>query len=230
MAGRALPLDELVRYAAATGLSGPALTTAVAIALGESGGNPASFNGNASTGDKSYGLWQINMLGSMGPARLKQYGLKSENDLLDPATNARVMYAMSGGGKKWTDWSAYKNGSYKQYLTQVRDAVARLGQNPGQPTGGYTPDVAAARTAHPSPNPATQATAMPTDPTELVHDVFQTVMKRAATPEELAAYLPYAQRSLTELTSKVGATPEAVQTNVGLSTATVGRKLEEGKI
>ena len=32
-----------------------------AIALRESAGDPNAFNGDAATGDRSYGLWQINM-------------------------------------------------------------------------------------------------------------------------------------------------------------------------
>ena len=33
------------------------------IALAESGGNPNAHNENAGTGDNSYGLWQINIIG-----------------------------------------------------------------------------------------------------------------------------------------------------------------------
>ena len=64
--------------------------------MAESGGNPNAFNGNSNTGDKSYGLYQINMIGNLGPARLKQYNLKSNDDLFNPEVNIRVMIKMSG--------------------------------------------------------------------------------------------------------------------------------------
>jgi cell wall-associated NlpC family hydrolase len=81
----------------------------------ESGGRPDAFNGNVGTGDRSYGLFQINMLGNLGPARLKQYGLANNEALLDPATNARVAYQMSKGGTDFGAWgvgpNAYRSGA-----------------------------------------------------------------------------------------------------------------------
>jgi hypothetical protein len=116
------------------GFKGKALETAYAVMMAESGGNPRAHNPNASTGDNSYGLFQINMLGNLGPARLKQYGLKSNEDLFDPLTNARVAFRMSGGGKNWQPWSAYKNGSYQQYLKAGSSAEAPLQATvPGPP-------------------------------------------------------------------------------------------------
>ncbi|NLI77700.1 MAG: lytic transglycosylase domain-containing protein [Candidatus Riflebacteria bacterium] len=97
------------------GLSGEKLRVAYAVGMAESGGNPRAFNGNANTGDKSYGLFQINMIGSLGPARLKQYNLKSYDDLFDPMTNIRVMIKMSNNCTNWQPWSAYKNGSYRKF-------------------------------------------------------------------------------------------------------------------
>lgn len=106
-------LVDLLRSA---GFSGQGLRTAYAVAMAESGGRPTAHNTNAKTGDNSYGLFQINMLGRMGPARRKQYGLSSNDDLLDPAANARVAFQMSGGGSNWGPWSTYKSGAYKKYL------------------------------------------------------------------------------------------------------------------
>lgn len=108
----------LLGWLQAAGLSGEKLKTAWAVGMAESGGNPRAFNGNSNTGDKSYGLFQINMIGRLGPARLKQYGLRSNEDLFDPATNVRVMIRMSGNGSNWSPWSAYKNGSYRRFLSQ----------------------------------------------------------------------------------------------------------------
>lgn len=109
--------SSLMGILSGAGFSGKSLQTAYAIMMAESGGRSGAHNGNAGTGDNSYGLFQINMLGAMGPERLRQYHLGSNNDLFDPATNARVAYQMSHGGTKWTDWSTYKSGAYKKYLT-----------------------------------------------------------------------------------------------------------------
>lgn len=97
------------------GFKGQALQMAYAIAMAESGGRANAYNGNANTGDKSYGLFQINMLGGMGPERRARYGLSSNSALFDPLTNAKIAYKMSNGGKNWGPWSTYKTGAYKQY-------------------------------------------------------------------------------------------------------------------
>lgn len=97
------------------GFTGNGLKMAYAIAMAESGGRASAHNGNASTGDNSYGLFQINMLGAMGPDRRKRYGLSSNDDLYDPLTNAKVAYAMSNGGRNWGPWSTYNSGAYKAY-------------------------------------------------------------------------------------------------------------------
>lgn len=110
------------------GFKGQGLKTAYAVAMAESGGRRTAHNPNAKTGDNSYGLFQINMLGSMGPARRKQYGLKSNEQLFDPLTNAKIAYKMSKGGTNWQPWSAYKNGSYKKHLGALRTTKAPNGQ------------------------------------------------------------------------------------------------------
>lgn len=89
---------------------------AAAIAMAESGGNPSSLNNNASTGDLSYGLWQINMIGSLGPSREQQFGISSYSQLLDPLTNAKAAVKVSNGGTNFLPWSTYKNGAYQRFL------------------------------------------------------------------------------------------------------------------
>ena len=86
-----------------------------AIAMGESGGDTGAHNPNASTGDNSYGLMQINMLGGMGPERRQAFGLQKNEDLFDPQKNmdaAFQIYKTQGLGA----WGAYTNGSYKDHL------------------------------------------------------------------------------------------------------------------
>jgi cell wall-associated NlpC family hydrolase len=52
----------------------------------------------------------------MGPARLKEYGLTSKEQLFDPLTNARVAYRLSDGGTNWQPWTTYTRGTYRQHL------------------------------------------------------------------------------------------------------------------
>jgi hypothetical protein len=107
--GGTLSGTQLVDVLKQAGFSGEGLKMAWAIAMRESGGKPGAFNGNAGTGDKSYGLFQINMLGSLGPARLKELGLNSNEDLLDPLTNAKAAFKMSKGGKDFGAWAVGPN-------------------------------------------------------------------------------------------------------------------------
>jgi Lysozyme like domain len=86
--------------------------TMTQIAWGESGWNPRAHNPNSSTGDNSYGLWQINMLGSMGPSRRKALGLTSNEQLYDPATNARAA-RMIWKSQGFNAWSVYRSKKYR---------------------------------------------------------------------------------------------------------------------
>lgn len=111
-----LPKDSLMSIIQQAGFSGEAARIAYAVAKAESSGDANQLTDNPRTGDLSYGLFQINMLGSMGPDRRKAYKLNSNNDLFDPLTNAKIAYRMSKGGQNWSPWTAYKNGAYKQFL------------------------------------------------------------------------------------------------------------------
>jgi hypothetical protein len=69
-----------------------------AIALRESGGDPAAFNGDAATGDESYGLLQLNLLRNT-QALMTLYGITDKKQLFDPLTNARAGWLLSGGAQ-----------------------------------------------------------------------------------------------------------------------------------
>lgn len=117
-----------------------------AAALAESGGNPRAHNPNASTGDNSYGLLQVNMLGGMGDQRRRELGLGSNEELFDPATNARAalhIYKSQGPGA----WSVIRSGDYKKYLPEVEQALRTL--PPGAP-----PATRSAIPQAPAPAPA----------------------------------------------------------------------------
>ena len=111
---------QLVELLESVGFEGYSLKVAWATVMKESMGTPTSFNGNRSTGDNSYGLFQINMLGSMGQDRRDKFNLDSNDDLFDPVKNAEIAYHMSDGGK---DWSAWKGITWKtkEWLARYPD-------------------------------------------------------------------------------------------------------------
>ncbi|MFJ9780019.1 transglycosylase SLT domain-containing protein [Amycolatopsis sp. NPDC101161] len=125
-----LSAEQIARHAYAAGFRGPGLTTAVAVALAESGGRTTAHN--ATPPDDSYGLWQINMLGALGPERRRQYHLKSDDRLFDPDTNARVAHSISGGGHDFTPWSTYTNGAYQHHLAAARKAARDVTEHHGK--------------------------------------------------------------------------------------------------
>jgi hypothetical protein len=121
-----LTSTELVELLAAVGFEGYALKTAWAVAMRESRGHPTSHNKNAKTGDNSYGLFQINMIGNLGVERLAKLqdkvGIVKHADLLDPVANAKAAYYMTDGGKDWGSWglgpNAYDGDSVEPAVTR----------------------------------------------------------------------------------------------------------------
>jgi len=107
--------SEIYSLAKNAGLSDSKAKIAAAIAMAESGGNASAHSQDSD--DNSYGLWQINMLGTMGPSRRALYGLKSNDDLLNPVTNAKVMAAISHNGQSFSAWTTYTSGRYKNWLS-----------------------------------------------------------------------------------------------------------------
>jgi len=116
----ALSDAQIAGAAKSAGFSGSSLAKAVAIALAESQGNANAHN--KVPPDNSYGLMQINMIGSMGPARRKQFNLKSNEDLFNPVTNMKAAYAISEGGKNFKPWSTYTSGAYLRYMSRANKA------------------------------------------------------------------------------------------------------------
>ena len=96
--------EELVTLLKTVGFEGLGLKQAWSIAKRESNGRPLAYNGNRNTGDNSYGLFQINMIGNLGPERLKKFDLESNKELFDPVTNAEITYHMTKGGSDWSSW------------------------------------------------------------------------------------------------------------------------------
>ena len=107
-------IEQLLRQA---GFPESAIPTMVKIAQLESTNNTRAFNPKGR--DLSYGLFQINMKDDdprnpkMGEQRRKWFGLKSNEELYDPLTNAKAAYKLwnskekQGKDKGFTHWSTY---------------------------------------------------------------------------------------------------------------------------
>lgn len=118
---------EIYKLARAAGFPPVVAVTMTAIALRESSGNPDVFNGNAQTGDRSYGLWQINMFGSLAAPRMKLFGITAEEQLLNPATNAHAAFCLWGGNNRnlSTAWYIDHPGIYQsRYESHLPAAIA----------------------------------------------------------------------------------------------------------
>lgn len=130
--GAAVSMADYLRLGYAQGIRGNDLIKFAAIGMAESTGQSGVVNNNPATGDLSYGMWQINMIGDLGPARLRQFGLRSADDLKDPETNARVaaqLWKSSGA----STWGAYNDGRYRQFVADATKSYYDL-----QRTGGFS--------------------------------------------------------------------------------------------
>jgi hypothetical protein len=107
------------------GFKGNSLKTAWAVVMRESRGNSNSHNKTSSTGDNSYGLFQINMIGNLGEIRKEKFGIKSNAELLDPVTNAQAAFYMTNRGKDFGSWglgsNAYDGTSSESAVTDWLD-------------------------------------------------------------------------------------------------------------
>jgi len=135
-----LSIEQLVGLAKGAGFSDNDAVIMAAIAMAESGGNSNAHNNNRATGDNSYGLWQINMIDELGPARRKQFGISNDEQLKDPVTNAhaaRIVKQESG----FVSWSVYKSGRYKNYLGSAQKAASapKITVYKQPTTGGFVP-------------------------------------------------------------------------------------------
>ncbi len=95
---------ELKELLSLVGFKGKDLVVAWAVAKKESNGRPLAFNGNHETGDSSYGMFQINMIDSLGPDRREKFDLDSNAELFNPVKNAEIAYYMTKGGDDWSSW------------------------------------------------------------------------------------------------------------------------------
>ena len=108
-------LKELLE---AIGFEGKSLKMAWATAKAESNGRPFAFNGNSETGDSSYGVFQINMIGKLGPDRREKFDLDSNVELFNPVTNSQITFHMTKGGKDWSAWSSVNGPRYQEWYSK----------------------------------------------------------------------------------------------------------------
>lgn len=120
-----LTKTQLVDLLHAIGFKGEALRYAWAIVMKESRGNPLSHNGNRDTGDNSFGLFQINMVDSLGQDRREKFSLEYNAQLLNPVVNAKIAYHMSNQGENWKSWKGVNNPVVKGWLKQFPEAQAK---------------------------------------------------------------------------------------------------------
>lgn len=116
-----LTMSQVGQVAMGAGLTRDQAVIAAAIAKAESGLNPRAHNPRPP--DDSYGLWQINMLGSLGPSRRRTFNIASNDALYDPATNAHAMFVISNRGTNWKPWTTYTRGTYRAYLSEAKSAI-----------------------------------------------------------------------------------------------------------
>jgi hypothetical protein len=79
------------------------------------------------------------MLGSLGPARRKQYGLKSDDELYDPETNAKIAYNIfKGSGNRFDKAWVY---SSQKLASKGRPGWGPDSRGSGDPVDGSSTDL-----------------------------------------------------------------------------------------
>ena len=136
VAGHESAILAALNAAATAGFKGDELIAMGAIAGRESTWNPGVHFYNAGTKDDSYGEWQINFYGGLGPDRDKLLGTtpSSRDTLKDLQTNANAAFKIAGGGLG--PWGGYKGvpalHGATQYVQPVYD-IAKSAHLIGDP-------------------------------------------------------------------------------------------------
>ena len=121
--------EDVYQVARAVGFPRDTAISMVAIAAKESGFNPYALN--ATPPDLSYGLWQINMYGNLGPARRAEFGLSSNEELFDPYINGSIAFALWNGndanlGRHWAIDRGVNQQRYLANLARAQQAAANV--------------------------------------------------------------------------------------------------------
>lgn len=120
--GGRISFEEARQLAVNAGYTGSGIDTAAAIGMAESSGNPYAHN---TKGEDSYGLMQLNAAAHGDKVRT-----------FDPQQNMNLSYEISRGGKDFSPWSVYKDGSYRKYLQSGRGQPPPSGEMADSSYGG----------------------------------------------------------------------------------------------
>lgn len=141
-AGPAYSFDELQQIWLDAGGALQQQATAAAIAMNESGGCRYALAGpldvrpskscrfRYTTGENSFGLWQINVAPGANPGFMAL-------DLFDPAVNAKVAVFLFNRNGNFSDWTTYTSQTYLAFLPAA-DTPAAPGTY-SSPAGTPTP-------------------------------------------------------------------------------------------
>ncbi len=111
------------------GFRGHDLTTAVAVSMAESNGDPrcqGDVGLEDATWGPSVGLWQIRSYNS----ELGSGGTRDARTNLNPLTNASHAYQISNHGTDWGPWSTFNNGAYLAFMGAAATATRTVSANP----------------------------------------------------------------------------------------------------
>lgn len=129
-----LTREQIAAHAKKAGFADNEINIVVAIALAESGGDTTAHN--TKPPDNSYGLMQINMLGTLGEDRRKRFNLPNNEALFDPDTNMRAAKAIKDS-TGFSAWTTYTSGKYKEHLQGGEpDTGTTRAPDPGNPLLG----------------------------------------------------------------------------------------------
>ncbi len=169
--------SEVFKLARQAGFDHQAAIVMTAIAGAESSWKPTNFNGNTRTGDQSYGLWQINMLGALGPERRKWLHLSDNKQLFDPRTNARAAWEISGHGRHFSPWSTFKRGEHRKFMNQAEAAAKAV---PSYDSGAYRIENDHLALVH------KDEMVLPAEPAKRVRDAVRRAKQSTGAPAERA--------------------------------------------
>ena len=115
-----LSMSQAGQYALEAGFTPEDARVVAAIARGESGLDPTNSTRRsgleASTGEDSVGLMQINWGYHKNSGWLQKLGINSREDLFDPVLNMKAAKYLYDNRGSFDDWTVYTKGIYKQYL------------------------------------------------------------------------------------------------------------------
>lgn len=147
---------EIARILYRRGFRGRDITNMLAIAGRESNWRPSAYNGKGP--DRSYGLFQINMIGKLGPVRRARYGISANEELFDPRTNIKAARLEFGDGN-YAPWNIDGNPLAKtaDWMPKAQAVTKALGYESGDPMptpsrGGGNVQVNGGNTINVAPN------------------------------------------------------------------------------